>query len=115
MKRTKEQLDEERRFRSIVQADGLGLRVKVDDEGWPYVPGMNGRIETQCGPEYLYVFGTGGKTRQALLALPGVSKHQIGDHEWRLKFTFKIDVLAQVCGVIRARLKKKSISKLSMA
>jgi hypothetical protein len=81
----------------------LRFRVTTDPEGFPFIPARYGRIEWFDGRDlavycdHLRLFGK-------LWAIPGVQRHQAGDHEMRA--IFPPEALDQVAGVIRARRKR---------
>jgi hypothetical protein len=81
-RRTLEQLD----AACELTAAAPGYRVKVDPEGWPYIPGRYGRIE-HLGAGQLAAYTDRRLIRSRLLALPGVTAHQIGDEELRALVT----------------------------
>src|SRR5262249_39454125 len=75
------------------------FRVRPDAEGFPEIPGRYGRIEW-VGPDALAVYCDRPRLFQKLWAIPGVTRHQTGDHEMRA--LFPPEALAQVASVIRA-------------
>ena len=76
------------------------FRVVADAEGFPMIPGRYGQIEWTGGPN-LAVYTNHPRFFQKLWAIPGVSRHQTGDHEMRA--IFPPEALEQVAAVIRAR------------
>jgi len=58
-------------------------RVIADDWGWPISPGRHGRLE-HLGAGQLAAFTEGRQIRARLLAIPGVTRHQVGDTELRV-------------------------------
>jgi hypothetical protein len=81
-------------------ATPLRLRVQLDGEGFPFIPGRLGRIEWTGGP-MLAVYSDRPKVFAKLLVVPGIKRHQIGDKEIRL--LFEPALLAEVAAVIQAR------------
>ena len=88
------------------------LRVLVDAEGFPFIPGRYGQIEWQCdgvdwwscplpGQVALAVYSDRPRLFEKLWAIPGVKRHQTGDTEMRA--VFPPEVLEQVAGVVKAR------------
>src|SRR5262245_3093953 len=75
-------------------------RVSTDSEGFPLMPGRYGRIEWFDGQD-LAVYSDHSRVFAKIWAIPGVRRHQTGDHEMRA--TFPPEALEQVAGVIRAR------------
>ena len=96
------------------------LRVQADAEGWPMIPGRYGQIEWHCDGEHcaarlggfcampgqlaLAVYTDRLRLFQKLWAIPGVRRHQTGDHEVRA--VFPPEALEQVASVTRARRKR---------
>ena len=78
------------------------FRVQADAEGFPMIPGRHGQIEWTGGPN-LAVYTNRPRFFQKLWAIPGVSRHQTGDHEMRA--IFPPEALEQVAAVIKARRK----------
>ena len=94
------------------------LRVQVDGEGFPLIPGRYGQIEWHCdgvscwscplpGQLALAVYSDRPRLFEKLWAIPGVKRHQTGDTEMRS--LFPPEVLEQVAGVIKAR-RRRSLS-----
>ena len=94
------------------------LRVQVDAEGFPLIPGRYGRIEWLCdgvdcwscplpGQLALAVYSDRPRLFGKLWAIPGVMRHQTGDTEMRA--VFPPDALEQVALVIKAR-RRRSLS-----
>src|SRR5437773_9186172 len=88
------------------------LRVQVDAEGFPFIPGRHGQIEWHCdgvncsscllpGQIALAVYSDRPRMFAKLWAIPGVKRHQTGDTEMRA--VFPPEALEQVAGVIKAR------------
>ena len=88
------------------------LRVQVDGEGFPLIPGRYGQIEWQCDgvdchscplPRQVALAVCTDRPRlfEKLWAIPGVKRHQTGDTE--IRAVFPPEVLDQVAGVIKAR------------
>ena len=101
-----------------VLAKPYRLRVQVDAEGFPVVPGRYGQIEWHCdgvncwscalpGQLALAVSCDRPRLFEKLWAIPGVKRHQTGDTEMRA--VFPPDALEQVAGVIKAR-RRRSLS-----
>ena len=90
----------------------LGERVRLipDAEGFPMVPGAMGRIEYLGGRpegERLHVFTDRRRIVAKLLAVPGVHRGQMGDHEARLWFApDDAAALAAVARIIRPRTRR---------
>jgi hypothetical protein len=96
------------------------LRVQADAEGFPVIPGRYGQIEWHCDGQdcaarfggfcslprqfALAVYTDRPRLFQKLWAIPGVKRHQTGDHEMRA--VFPPEALEQVAGVIKARRKR---------
>ena len=78
----------------------LRYRVTQDAEGFPIIPGRYGRLERFDGRD-LAVYCDHPRLFAKLWAIPGVRRHQTGDHEMRAVFPF--EALEQVAGVIRAK------------
>src|SRR5215475_9816330 len=78
------------------------FRVMADAEGFPTIPGRYGQIEWTGGPN-LALYTNRPRFFQKLWAIPGVSRHQTGDHEMRA--IFPPEALEQVAAVIKARRK----------
>jgi hypothetical protein len=85
-------------FRAL--AGPLRLRVTTDAEGFPVVPGRYGHIEWFDRGQ-LAVYSDRPRLFPKLWAIPGVGRHQTGDHEMRAIFPPK--ALEQVAAVIRAK------------
>src|SRR5687768_7461731 len=81
-------------------ATPLRLRVQLDAQGFPFVPGRIGRIEWPGAP-LLAVYSDHPRIFPKRLAVPGVKRHQIGDDEIRV--LFPPEILAEVASVIRTR------------
>jgi hypothetical protein len=78
---------------------GERYRIKRDEEGYPYVPGRNGRIEWHDGNEWA-AYTNRRRVIKPLLALPGVRRHQTGDTEARVLFT--VESLESVAKLFRS-------------
>lgn len=78
----------------------LCYRVIRDPEGLPIVPGKYGAIEWFDGRE-LAVYSDHPRLFAKIWAIPGVRRHQTGDHEMRA--IFPPEALEQVATVIRAK------------
>ena len=90
------------------------LRVPVDDEGFPFIPGRYVQIEWQCdgvncnscalpGQLALAVYTERPRLFSKIWSIPGVRRHQTGEREMRA--VFPVEALEQVAVVIRARRK----------
>jgi len=96
------------------------LRVQADAEGFPVIPGRYGQIEWYCDGQdcaarsggfcalprqlALAVYTNRPRLFEKLWAIPGVRRHQTGDHEMRA--VFPPEALEQVAEVIKARRKR---------
>ena len=91
------------------------LRVQVDAEGFPFIPGRYGQIEWHCdgancwscalpGQLALAVYTDRPRLFEKLWAIPGVRRHQTGDTEMRA--VFPPDALKQVAAVVKARCRR---------
>jgi hypothetical protein len=78
----------------------LRFRVSSDVEGFPLIPGRDGRVEW-FNERDLAVYSNHTRLFAKIWAIPGVRRHQTGDHEMRA--TFPPEALTQVAGVIRAK------------
>jgi hypothetical protein len=76
------------------------LRVQLDVEDLPVIPGRYGRIEWFDG-EDLAVYTDRPRLFSKLWAIPGVRRRQTGDTEMRA--VFPPEALAQIAAVIKAR------------
>ena len=94
------------------------LRVRVDAEGFPFIPGRYGQIEWHCdgvncwscllpGQVALAVYSHRPRLFEKLWAIPGVTRHQTGDTEMRA--VFPPEALEQIAQVIKAR-RRRSLS-----
>jgi hypothetical protein len=94
------------------------LRVQVDAEGFPFIPGRYGQVEWHCddvncwscslpGQLALAVYSDRPRLFGKLWAIPGVRRHQTGDTEMR--GVFPPAALEQVAQVIKAR-RRRSLS-----
>ena len=75
-------------------------RVSIDTEDLPLIPGRYGRIEWFDGHD-LAVYCDHPRLFTKIWALPGVRRHQTGDHEMRA--IFPAEALEQFAAVIRAK------------
>lgn len=105
-------------FRELVKP--YRFQVQADAEGFPIIPGRYGQIEWYCDGQdcaarfggfcpmprqfALAVYTDRPRLFQKLWAIPGVRRHQTGDHEMRA--VFPPEALEQVAGVIKARRKR---------
>ena len=78
----------------------LRLRITRDAESFPVIPGRYGQIEWFDGQD-LAVYSDRPRLFAKLWAIPGVRRHQTGDHEMRA--SFPPEAIEQVAAVIRAR------------
>jgi hypothetical protein len=76
------------------------LRVEIDAEGFPVIPGRYGRVEWFDGIN-LAVYTDRPRLFARLWAIPGVRRHPTGDTEMRA--VFPPDCLQRVAQVIKAR------------
>ena len=93
------------------------LRVQVDAEGFPFIPGRYGQIEWHCDGVNCWSCALPGQFALAVytdrprlfekLWIPGVRRHQTGDSEMRA--VFPPDSLELVALVIKAR-RRRSLS-----
>ncbi len=95
---TKEQLTAAEQMRLLPGR----FKVERDPEGWPIIPGKLGRIEWH-DPEghELAVYTDRPRFFARLLAVPGLRRHQTGDHE--LRALFPREALPEVARLIKAR------------
>jgi hypothetical protein len=75
-------------------------RVTKDREGFPIIPARYGHIEWFT-EHALAVYSDRPRLFAKLWAIPGVRRHQTGDHEMRA--LFPPEAVEQVAGVIRAK------------
>jgi len=68
-------------FRALVTP--LRLRVKADAEGFPIALGRYCQLEWHDGG-HVAIYSQTMRMLAKLLKIPGVRRHQIGDHEFRL-------------------------------
>ena len=98
------------------------LRVQVDAEGFPFIPGRHGQIEWHCdgvncwscalpGQLALAVHTDRPRLFEKLWAIPGVGRRQTGDSEMRA--VFPPDALEQVAAVVRAHRKPGIASEVA--
>ena len=78
----------------------LRLRVITNAEGYPAIPGRYGRVEWFNGRD-LAVYCDHARLFAKIWAIPGVHRHQTGDHEMRA--ILPPETLEQVATVIRAK------------
>ncbi len=94
------------------------LRVQVDAEGFPFIPGRYGGIEWHCdgvncwscalpGQVALAVYSDRPRLFEKLWAIPGVKRYQTGDTEMRA--VFPPEAMEEVARVIKAR-RRRSLS-----
>jgi hypothetical protein len=76
------------------------LRVRLDAEGFPLIPGRYGQIEWFDGQD-LALYTNRPRLFARLWAIPGVRRHQTGDTEMRA--VFPAEALRQVAAAIKAR------------
>src|SRR5947209_9317813 len=104
------------------------FQVQADAEGFPVIPGSYGQIEWYCDGHdcaarfggfcqlprqfALAVYTDRPRLFEKLWAIPGVRRHQTGDHEMRA--VFPPEALEQVARVIRARQKRTQTSPRSL-
>ena len=99
------------------------LRVQVDAEGFPFIPGRHGQIEWYCagvncsscalpGQFALAVYTDRPRLFSKIWSIPGIQRHQTGDSEMRA--VFPLEALEQVATVIRARRKRGQTSPKSL-
>jgi hypothetical protein len=115
IRRTAEQAAAFTRIRTLT--DQYRFLVQADAEGWPVIPGRYGQIEWYCHGHdcaarfrgfcpvprqfALAVYTDRPRLFEKLWVIPGVQRHQTGDHEMRA--VFPPEALEQVAGVIKAR------------
>ena len=98
------------------------LRVQVDAEGFPFIPGRHGQIEWHCdgvncsscllpGQFALAVYSDRPRMFAKLWAIPGVKRDQTGDTEMRA--VFPPEALEQVAAVVRAHRKPGITSEVA--
>src|SRR5947207_13022740 len=101
-----------------VLAKPYRLRVQVDAEGFPIIPGRYGQIEWHCdgvncsacalqGQVALAVYTDRPRLFEKLWAIPGVKRYQTGDTEMRA--VFPPEAMDEVARVIKAR-RRRSLS-----
>jgi hypothetical protein len=61
----------------------LRLRVAADAEGFPIAPGRYGQLEWHDAG-HVAIYSQTTRMLAKLLRIPGVRRHQVGDHEFRL-------------------------------
>jgi hypothetical protein len=76
------------------------LRVRLDVEGFPMIPGRYGQIEWFDATD-LAVYSDRPRLFARIWAIPGVRRHQTGDTEMRA--VFPPEALVHVATVIRAK------------
>lgn len=112
MKRTAEQMGYDAKLRALLHVAGMAsVRVGLDAEGWPIVPGRLGQVEwighCSAHAERLYVFTARKGIIARLLKIPRVHRWQMGDGEARMWFAaHDIGCLREVLRVIRARVRR---------
>jgi len=87
------------------------LRVRLDVEGFPVIPGRYGQIEWFDGVD-LAVYTDRPRLFARIWAIPGVRRHQTGDAEMRA--VFSPERLASVAAVIRARRRRTQAAPRSL-
>jgi hypothetical protein len=103
---TDDQKAEQAWFRAQVAVVNPRARVVRDSEGWPFVPGSVGCVETALDRTLRAVF-TSRRVVDRLLAIPGVRRHQMGDTEARMLFPADDPAcLRAVLSVIRPRVRR---------
>jgi hypothetical protein len=95
--------EQRRAAEMLAQLAGRRLRVVVDAEGWPIIPGRLGQIEQE---HVLTVYTDRPRLFARLLAIPGVRSYQRGDTE--LRALVEPAALQAVARVIRARTKRQA-------
>jgi hypothetical protein len=93
-------------------AEPYRLRVRLDVEGFPVIPGRYGQIEWFDGAD-LAVYTNRPRLFARLLAIPEVRRHQIGDTEMRA--IFPPVALVAVAAMIRARRRRTQAARRSLA
>jgi hypothetical protein len=90
-----------------------GYRVARDAEGFPVIPARLGRIEWH-DPEgrQLAVYTDRPRLFARLLAMPGLKRHQRGDHEVRA--LFPVETLPRVARLIKARRRRSQSAPKSL-
>jgi hypothetical protein len=87
------------------------LRVQLDTEGFPVIPGRYGQIEWFDGAD-LAVYTDRPRLFARIWVVPGVRRHQTGDTEMRA--VFPPERLASVAAVIRARRRRTQAAPRSL-
>src|SRR5262249_8515367 len=72
--------NEQRAAQQHLQSLGR-YRIKTGSDGWPFIPGEYGRVEWDCGYS---VFTASRRMIPKLMAVPGVTRYQLGDSEANL-------------------------------
>jgi hypothetical protein len=88
------------------------LRVRLDVEGFPVIPGRYGQIEWFDGAD-LAVYTDRPRLFARLWAIPGVRRHQTGDTE--IRAIFPPAAMVAVAAVIRARRRRTQAARRSLA
>jgi hypothetical protein len=87
------------------------LRVQLDGERFPVIPGRYGQVEWFDGVD-LAVYTDRPRLFARIWAIPGVRRHQTGDTEMRA--VFPPELLASVAAVIRARRRRTQVAPRSL-
>jgi hypothetical protein len=87
------------------------LRVRLDIEGFPVIPGRYGQIEWFDRVD-LAVYTDRPRLFARIWAIPGVRRHQTGDVEMRA--VFPRERLVSVATVIRARRRRTQVAPRSL-
>jgi len=106
-----------------VLAKPYRLRVQVDAEGFPVIPGRYGQIEFYCdgvnchacplpGQFALAVYTDRARLFSKIWSILGVRRYQTGDSEMRA--VFPVEALEQVAAVIGARRRRTQTSLRSL-
>jgi hypothetical protein len=96
-------------FRAL--AEPHRLRVRLDVEGFPVIPGRYGQIEWFDAVD-LAVYTDRPRLFARVWAIPEVRPHQTGDTEMRA--VFPAERLASVAAVIRARRRRTQVAARSL-
>ena len=104
---TGEQRSAFERFRAVVGP--LRLRVAADAEGFPIAPGRYGQLDW-LDAGHVAIHSQTMRMLAKLTKVPGVRRHQVGDHEFRLLLAVE-DVhdrsaLGAVARLLRARTRR---------
>jgi hypothetical protein len=85
-------------------------RIKSGSDGWPFIPGEYGRVEWDCG---FQVFTDRRRLIPKLLAIPGVSRYQMGDTETTM--LLRPDAIKPVLDLIQAKRRRAADSAQHLA